>query len=75
MEELKIIMEALSDMSEGASTAFMWWCIQNAFVYFMAPVCFSIVCFTFYKIVYRIWNVEQLESKLAEARRKGYAQY
>jgi len=51
MDELKLIMEALSKMSNGASTAFGWWCAKEAFAYLMWPVTFAVIGIGAYKTV------------------------
>ena len=51
MDELKLIMEALSKMSDGASTAFGWWCAKEAFAYLMCPVTFAVIGIAAYKII------------------------
>ena len=43
MEELKIIMEALAKMGEGAQTAFIAWCIKEVVVYALAPITFVVL--------------------------------
>ncbi len=43
MEELKIIMDSLSKMSDGAATAFMWWCIKEVFASFMLPLTVAVI--------------------------------
>jgi len=54
MEELKIVMEALVQMGEGAQTAFIAWCIKEFLIYSFVPLTFIIIGFTIYKIVIKL---------------------
>ncbi len=51
MEQIKIIMEALSQMGAGAQTAFMAWCVKEVLVYLVCPLTFGVIGFTVYKIL------------------------
>jgi len=51
MDELKIIMEALTRMGEGATLAFMWWCMKESFAYLMVPTTFAVIGITTYKSI------------------------
>ena len=51
MEEMKIIVEALTKMGEGATTAFIIWCVKEVLVYLTVPLIFGTIGFAVYKIV------------------------
>ena len=57
MEELKIVMEALSKMSDGASTAFIVWCIKEVLVTLMWPISVGVIGFSIYKTVYSVCSI------------------
>ena len=50
MEELKIIMEALSKLGDGAIVAFIIWCIKEVLVYAVCPLTFFIIGKAAYKM-------------------------
>lgn len=43
MEELKVIMEALAKMGEGAQMAFIVWCVKDFAIYLLVPITFWIL--------------------------------
>ena len=45
MEELKIVMEALARMGEGATTAFIIWCVKDFAVYLVFPLTCVVIGF------------------------------
>ena len=51
MDELKIIMEALVKMGDGAQTAFIFWCVKEIFIYSLVPITFGVIGFIVFKIV------------------------
>lgn len=63
MEQLKIVMEALSKMSDGASTAFMWWCVKEFFVYGWVPISFGVIGYVIYKVVILVYEQERLDNQ------------
>lgn len=62
MEEIKIIMEALAKMGEGAQIAFVAWCVKEVLIYLVCPLTFGVIGFAVYKIASRLQN-QYLTSK------------
>jgi len=51
MEELKMMLEVLAKMGEGAQMAFIVWCIKEFLIYLICPITFGVVGFIVYKII------------------------
>jgi len=50
MDELKIIMEGLSKIGDGAQVAFIAWCAKEVCVYLVCPITFYILGKAAYKM-------------------------
>ena len=43
MEEMKVIMQGLAQMSDGAATAFGFWCLKEVVIHLMIPGTFFVI--------------------------------
>ena len=55
MEELRVVMEALAKMGDGATDAFIWWCVKEIVVYSFVPITFGFIGVVAFKLV-RHWQ-------------------
>ncbi len=58
MEEIKVIMEALVKISDGAQTIFIIWCLKEIIVYLICPLTFFVIG----KLAYQIATTLQKRS-------------
>ncbi len=65
MEEIKVIMEALVKMSDGAQTVFIIWCLKEVIGYLICPLTFFVIG----KMVYQIATTLQKRSHEHDERR------
>lgn len=62
MEELTMIINALSKMGDGATTLFIWWCVKEIIINSFCLIAIAFVGVTAFKLI-RHWQKHEFRKR------------